>query len=107
MIQYKGALIIGGLIGAGLGILLAPEKGSVTRNTLKKEGKEVKDKLVDDFKEVKDDLSKVAKSGKAKLKDELKEFASDTSIQTEKAITFLEKQLGILKEKNRTWQRTS
>lgn len=107
MIHYKGALIIGGLIGAGLGILLAPEKGRVTRDTLKKESKSVKDKLVDDFNEVKDDLSKSAESGKAKLKEDIKKLASDTSIQTERVITFLEKQLGNLKEKNRTWQRTS
>ena len=107
MIHYKGALIIGGLIGTGLGILLAPEKGRVTRDTLKKESKSVKDKLVDDFNEVKDDLSKSAESGKAKLKENIKKLGSDTSIQTERVITFLEKQLGNLKEKNRTWQRTS
>ena len=42
MIQFKGALVLGALIGAGVGVLLAPEKGSTTRNTLKKEGKAIK-----------------------------------------------------------------
>ncbi|BAO77610.1 YtxH domain-containing protein [Winogradskyella sp. PG-2] len=107
MIQYKGALVLGALIGAAAGVLLAPEKGSVTRDKLKKEGKDIKDQLVDDFTEVKDDLSKAAESGKDKFKEDLKNFASKTSYKTEQAITFLEKQLAILKEKNKTLQQTS
>ena len=104
MIQYKGALVLGALIGVGLGVLLAPEKGSKTRETLKKEGKDIKDKLVDDFNEVKDDLSKSAKSGKEKFKEEAKDFKVKASQKAEKAITFLEKQLAILKEKNKNLQ---
>ncbi|WP_452602810.1 YtxH domain-containing protein [Pontimicrobium sp. MEBiC06410] len=104
---HKGALVLGVLIGAGIGVMLAPEKGSVTRDTLKKEGKDVKDKLVKDFNEVKDDLSKAAVSGKEKLKQEMEDLASKTSYKTEQAITFLEKQLAILKEKNKTLQKMS
>ena len=104
MIQYKGALVLGALIGAGVAVLIAPDKGSVTRDKLKKEGKEVKDQLVSDIKEVKEDMSKAAKSGKDKFKEDLKDFASKTSYKTEQAITFLEKQLAILKEKNKTLQ---
>ena len=64
-------------------------------------------KLVDDFTEVKEDLSKAAKSGKDKFKEDMKDFASKASYKTEEAITFLEKQLAILKEKNKTLQQTS
>ena len=107
MIQFKGALVIGALLGAGVGVLLAPEKGSTTRDKLKKEGKDTKDKLVLDFIEVKTDLSKAATSGKEKLKEECKDLASKTSYKTEQVITFIEKQLAILKEKNKTLQQTS
>ena len=107
MIQYKGALVLGTIIGAGVAVLLAPEKGSITRKKLKKEGLKVKDQLVNDFNEVKEDLSKATASGKEKLKEDLKDLASKTSFQTEKAITFLEKQLAILKEKNKTFQQTT
>ncbi|WP_411766897.1 YtxH domain-containing protein [Winogradskyella sp. A3E31] len=107
MIQYKGALVLGALIGAGVAVLFAPDKGSVTRDKLKKEGKDIKNKLVDDFTEVKEDLSKAASSGKDKLKEDLKDFASKASYKTEEAITFLEKQLAVLKEKNKNLQQTS
>ncbi len=103
----KGAIVLGVLIGAGIGVLLAPEKGKVTRDKLKKEGKAIKDQITEDFTEVKGDLSQAAQSGKAKFKEETKGFASKASYKTEQAITFLEKQLAILKEKNKTLQQTS
>ncbi|WP_323789072.1 YtxH domain-containing protein [Psychroserpens sp.] len=102
---HKGAIVLGVLIGAAAGVLLAPEKGSTTRDTLKKEGKDIKDQIAKDFVEVKEDVSKAAKSGTDKLKVELKNMASKTSYKTEKAITFIEKQLTILKEKNKTLQK--
>ena len=107
MIINKGTLVLGALIGAGIGVLLAPEKGKVTRNTLKKEGKKIKDQITKDFTEVKDDVSKAAESGKDKFKEEMKDFTSKASYKTEEAITFLEKQLAKLKEKNKTLQQVS
>lgn len=107
MILNKGTFILGALIGAGIGVLLAPEKGKVTRDTLKKEGENIKNQFADDFAEVKEDLSKAAKSGKEKFKEEAKSFASKASYKAEDAISFIEKQLATLKEKNKAYQQTS
>lgn len=107
MIQFKGALVLGTLIGTGIGILIAPDKGSATRAKLKKEGTAVKDQIVTDFKEVKEDVSKAAASGKEKFSKEAKDFKIKASEKADKVITFLEKQLAILKEKNKTLQQTS
>ena len=107
MIQFKGALVLGTLIGTGIGILIAPDKGSATRAKLKKEGTAVKDQIVTDFKEVKEDVSKAAASGKEKFSKEAKDFKIKASEKADKAITFLEKQLAILKEKNKSFQTTS
>ena len=104
---HKGALVLGAVLGAAAVVLFAPEKGSVTRDKLKKEGKEIKDQITSDFTEVKEDFSKAASSGKEKFKQDLEDFASKSSYKTEQAITFLEKQLTILKEKNKTLQKTS
>jgi gas vesicle protein len=102
----KGTIVLGVLIGAAAGVFLAPEKGSITRDKLKKEGNDIKNQLSSDFIEVKDDVSKAAISGKEILKKEFIDIASKTSHKTEQAITFLEKQLAILKEKNKTLQKT-
>ena len=67
----------------------------------------IKDQITSDFTEAKDDLSKAASSGKEKFKQDLEDFASKSSYKTEQAITFLEKQLAILKDKNKTLQKTS
>jgi len=103
----KGTIALALLLGAGVGVLLAPQKGCVTRDRLKNEGKDIKDQITTDFREVKEDLSKAAVSGKAKLKEEFKDIASKTSYKTEQAITFLEKQLAVLKEKNKTLQKAT
>ena len=66
----KGTIVLGVLIGAAAGVLLAPEKGSITRDKLKREGKDIKNQLSSDLAEVKDDVSKAASSGKETLKKE-------------------------------------
>ena len=105
MIINKGTITLGILLGGAVGVLLAPDKGSKTRQKLKEEAIDIKGKLSKDFTEVKEDLSKTATSGKESFKKGMGEFTSKASYKTENAITFLEKQLAILKKKNKTLQK--
>lgn len=107
MIINKGTIALGILAGAALGILLAPDKGSITRENLKKEAKDIKEQFVKDAKEVKEDLAKTAASGKETLEKGFEDLASKASYKTESAISYLEKQLAVLKEKNRKLQKTA
>lgn len=40
-----GAVVVGALVGVGIGMLFAPDKGSVTRTKLMKSGKKMKRKM--------------------------------------------------------------
>ena len=105
MIINKGTIALGVLLGAAVGVLMAPDKGSTTRQKIKDEAKDIKDKISKDFTEVKEDLSKSATSGKETFKKGMENFSSKASYKTEPVITFLEKQLAILKKKNKTLQK--
>ena len=100
-------ILLGTVIGASLGVLFAPDKGRVTRQKVKEEATNIKEQITKDAMEVKDDLSKTAVSGKESLEKHLGDFKSKASSKTESVITFLEKQLAVLKEKNKKLQKTA
>ena len=70
------AFLLGGVIGAALGILYAPKSGRETRHNLKKMGEEFADTISDLSDEVKDAGRKVYAEGKEKIlsgKDKISE----------------------------------
>ncbi|MDR1941100.1 MAG: YtxH domain-containing protein [Endomicrobium sp.] len=70
------AFILGGVIGAALGVLYAPKSGRETRYNLKKMGEELADTVSDLSGEVKETGRKVYEEGKEKVlsgKDKINE----------------------------------
>lgn len=101
------ALIVGTAIGAGIGILFAPDKGSKTRQKFK----DGYDDAIKDLKHKFDEASHELKrkfthhSKNHSLHDTYEELISNVSHKTEDVISFLEEKLADLKEQNAKLQK--
>ena len=87
-IYFLAGLLLGGLVGAGVGILVAPESGDKTIQKLKKGGEKViKNYLdaVDDFqkKEVMPQITKIRKEVEPKIKEITGRFQPQTEKRVE------------------------
>ena len=83
------ALASGAAIGAVLGILFAPDKGEKTRQKIK-----------DGYKDLEKDMKSKLANAKVDIEETYENMLSNMSYKTEDVITFLEKKLADLKEKN-------
>jgi len=108
MIVNKGTvalgLILGSAVGAALGVLFAPDKGSKTREYIKDESLNIVDVLKKDTSVLKEDLANSAKAGKEKFNEELSLVTKKASHKADDLIELLEKGLRVLKEKNKNFQ---
>ena len=75
-----GALLIGAAIGGALGILFAPDKGSVTRKKIAGKSEDITDAIKDKFEDFLEEIKKEVEIVKHKAND----FMADGTAKIEK-----------------------
>jgi gas vesicle protein len=99
------AIIAGAAVGAAIGILFAPDKGSKTRAKIKEGIDDAKHNLQDSFQASSEVLREKFTGATQNLDGTLNDLLSNVSHKTEEVITFLESKLADLKAQNAKLQR--
>ncbi len=99
------ALLTGAAIGAGIGILYAPEEGKETRRKIKVKVEKTGHDLSERLAHAKDELTHSAKNKKDKFERKLDEAISTMSYKADEIIATLERKLEDLKKKNAQLQK--
>ncbi|WP_051205278.1 YtxH domain-containing protein [Salinimicrobium xinjiangense] len=99
------ALLTGAAIGAGLGMLYAPESGEETRKKLGENARRTQDDLNRRYKETSSNLSQKARQAKSDFEQRLEETLSSASYKADEILSSLETKLDELKRQNAKFQK--
>lgn len=99
------AVLSGAAIGAVVGILFAPDKGTNTREKIKDGLQDAKKDWNHRFENITEELKSKFSNTKNDFEENYNELVSNMSHKTEDVITFLEKKLAELKEQNAKFQK--
>lgn len=101
------ALLTGVIIGTGIGILYAPDKGSETRDKLSKEAKKTQKRLSKQLKETGSSLSDTAQKARLSFTEKLNETLSSASYKADDILLAMEDKLEALRRQNAKLQMDS
>jgi gas vesicle protein len=99
------ALLTGAAIGAGIGILYAPDEGKETRKKIKRKVEDTSHDLGERLSHAKEELTKTAKEKKDAFEQKLEDTISNMSYKADDIIATLERKLEDLKKKNAQLQK--
>ncbi|WP_432412306.1 YtxH domain-containing protein [Rasiella sp. SM2506] len=99
------ALLTGAAIGAGIGILYAPDKGSNTRSKIDKERKKAQKKLNKQYHDTKSNLTEQAQKAKYNFQQKLDDTLSSASHKADDILLAMEDKLEALRKQNAKLQK--
>ncbi|MCW8981233.1 MULTISPECIES: YtxH domain-containing protein [Altibacter] len=99
------ALLTGAAIGAGIGILYAPDKGSKTRSKISKETKKAQKRLNKQIKETTSNLSTKAQQARLSFEQKLEDTLSSASYKADDILVAMEDKLEALRRQNAKLQK--
>lgn len=101
------ALLTGAAIGAGVGLLYAPERGEETRRKLGDNARKAQSNLNKHYRETSSNLSQKAKRAKMDFETKLEATLSSASYKADEILSALETKLEELKKQNAKLQKDS
>ena len=94
------ALLTGVAIGAGFGLLYAPQSGKETREQLKEEAGKTKEKLSKEYDDLSSQVSDYADTAKSKFEKRIEKLFKTANDKADNILTNMESELDELRKKN-------
>lgn len=99
------ALITGAAIGAGVGLLYAPDSGDKTRKKLRDDAQNAQDRLNKKYNETSSNLSEKARKARTDFEVRLEETLSSASHKADDILSAMESKLEELRKQNSKLQK--